>query len=89
MPKKNEVETVTLPALPVGRCYVSIASDLSVTVGCGVGTYVFHPGKFNDATLDGTVAYGLRQCGTDGGALGKEASDSDKESGARKRCDVI
>ena len=66
---KNET-TITLPILSEGRVYVSMATDLAVLLGCGVGPRTFHPADHTDAIRDGTYAYGLRQCGGDGGAKG-------------------
>ncbi len=82
-------ETVTLPALSEGRVYISVAEALAVKLGCGVGLRTFHPGDHTEAIRDGTYAYGLRQCGGDGGALGKDASDADKKAGVTARCDAI
>lgn len=85
----NVVETVTLPALPVGRCYVSIASELVIRLSCGAGNRTFKAAMHTDAIVDGTYAYGLKQVTADGGALGTEASDDDKKAGVLKRCDAI
>ena len=82
-------KTVTLPALPEGRVYIDIAETLSVKLGCGVGMRDFKPGFHSSAIHDGTYAYGLRQCGGDGGALGKDVDDLAKQEGVIARCDSI
>lgn len=85
---KNE-KTVSLPALPEGRIYIDIAETLSIKLGCGVGMRDFKPGSHSSAIHDGTYAYGLRQCGGDGGAKGADASDAVKKAGVIERCDSI
>lgn len=87
--KTTEPEMVSLPILPEGRVYVSIAADLAVILGCGVGPRTFHPADHTDAIRDGTYAYGLRQCGGDGGAKGADATDAAKKAGVIARCDSI
>lgn len=85
----NQKPTVTLPALPAGRCYVSIASELIVRLACSAGSYTIRPAKHTEAIVDGTYAYGFRQCAGDGGAMGKDASDNDKTAGVLKRAEAI
>lgn len=85
---KNE-KTVTLPVLPEGRVYISIARDLAVVLGCSAGARTVHPADHTDSIRDGTYAYGFRQCAGDGGALGKAASDADKKAGVLARADSI
>ncbi len=78
-----------LPTLANGRCYIDIATDLVVRLGCGVGERTFHPADHTAAIRDGTYAYGLRQCGGDGGAKGADATDAVKRAGVIARCDAI
>ncbi len=85
----QKTETVTLPALPVGRCYVSIASEIVVRLACGAGQYIVKPATHTESIVDGTYAYGFRQCAGDGGAMGKDASDDDKLAGVLKRAKAI
>ncbi len=81
--------TVILPVLPAGRVYIDIAETLTIKLGCSAGMRDFAPGSHTSAIRDGTYAYGLRQCGGDGGAKGADASDADKKAGVIERCNAI
>lgn len=86
LPAPDEgMEYHLLPSIAADRNYVSIAAELTIILGCGVGPKVIHPADHTDAIRDGTYAYGDRQCSNDGGALGKDASDADKKAGVLKR----
>lgn len=85
---KNE-KTVSLPMLPEGRVYISIADPLPIKFGLEIGMVDFHPGKQTDSINDGMMAYGGRQCGMDGGAKAKETPESEKRQGVLDRIDSI
>lgn len=85
----TDTKTITLPALPEGRSYVSIATGLTIVLGLGVGNRAFVPGDHTDAIRDGTYAYGLRRCSMDGGAMSAETPDTIKAQGVRDRADAI
>ncbi len=85
----SKTDTVILPALPAGRCYVSISSEIIVRLACGVGSHTVKPGTHTEAIIDGTYAYGYRQCAGDGGALGKDATDEAKAKGVIDRANAI
>ncbi len=78
-------KTVTLPALPEGRVYVSIAADLTLNLGHKAGTVTIHPANHSAAIRDGSYAYGVRQCAGDGGALSKDTPEAEKKAGVLAR----
>lgn len=86
---KEKENTVTLPALSNGRVYISIAETLPIKFGLEIGMVDFSPADYSDATNDGLMSYGARQCGMDGGAKSKETPDAVKRQGALDRIAAI
>ena len=78
-----------LPVIPAGRVYLDFAREMNVKMGCTVGMRMFYPSEHTAAIRDGTYMYGLRQCGGDGGALGKDTPMPTKRAGVIERCQAI
>ena len=81
MPKQSTTDTVTLPALPEGRVYVSLR-EMFFWNDSDLGKLEFKPGEAGDYMNDGLYEYGCRQTTGDGGS---SLQEGESRAGGRKR----